>query len=93
MPAERISIISHAYENNQAKLHVATGDPPRLTARKKHWNVKHDWFRSRLGDEIKVLPMPRANQLGDVFTKALTQEPFEKFRMTFEKFRMKLLGW
>ena len=85
IPAERVSLISHAYEDNEACLHVATADPPRLTARNKSWNVKHHWFREQLGD-IKILPIASTDQLADVFTKALTQD-------LFEKFRKQLNGW
>ena len=89
IPSDRVSFISHAFEDNQAALYVATANPPRLTARNKHWNIKHHWFRSHLGhgkDCIKVLPIPSQDQRADVFTKALTQ-------MLFEKFRKLLMGW
>jgi hypothetical protein len=86
VPAERVSTISHAHEDNEAALHVAAADPPRLTARNKHWNTKHHWFRSKLGNGIKVLPIPSEEQLADVHTKALTQVPFERCQK-------KLNGW
>ena len=84
-----VSTVSHAYEDNQATLLVATADPPRLTARNKHWNIKHHWFRSHLdksGKGIEVLHIPSEQQLADIFTKALPQ-------VLFEKFRKELLGW
>ena len=43
-----VSFISPAIEDNQAALHVAMANPPRLTVRNKHWNIKHHWFRSHL---------------------------------------------
>jgi hypothetical protein len=86
IPSEQVSTISHAFEDNQAALYVATADPPRLTARNKHWNTKHHWFRSKLGDGIKVLPISSEDQRADIHTKALTQVPFERNRK-------KLNGW
>ena len=89
IPAKRVSLISHAYEDNEATLHVATADPPRLTARNKHWNVKHHWFRSHLkeGDHaILILPIASEDQLADIYTKALTEA-------LFVKCRKKLMGW
>ena len=95
IPAERVSFVSHAFEDNQAALHIATANPPRLTARNKHWNLCHHWFRSKLGvkvdgsgveSRILVLPIASSEQTADVFTKALTQD-------LFEKFRKQLCGW
>lgn len=86
IPASRMSLVSHAYEDNEACLHIATADPPRLTARNKHWNIKHHWFRSKLGEFIKVLPIRSQEQLADIYTKALTQD-------LFKACRTKLQGW
>jgi hypothetical protein len=80
IPHSRVSYISHAYEDNNAALYVATADPPRLTARSKHWNVKHHWFRSHLKDGIKVLPIDTADQAADTLTKGLPVDAFRKFR-------------
>ena len=90
IPLSRISTISHVFEDNEACISVATADPPRLTARNKHWNVKHHWFRSHLGVSdgvgIKVLPVSSASQRADTFTKALPEQ-------TFVDHRKHLLGW
>ena len=86
IPAKRLSLISHAYEDNEACRYVATADPPRLTARNKHWNIKHHWLRSKLDDNIKILPIDTKAQKADLYTKALTQ-------VLFEKFRKQLVGW
>jgi hypothetical protein len=86
---DRVSLISHAFEDNQAALYVATANSPRLTARNKHWNIKHHWFRSHLGegkDCIKILPIPTQDQRVDIFTKALTKALFESLRKL-------LMGW
>ena len=85
--ASRISLISKAYEDNEAARYIATSDPPKLTARNKHWNIKHHWFRSHLSpDGIQVMPISTTEQLADIFTKSLP-------RVTFEKFRLEIMGW
>ena len=76
-------------DSYQAALYVATANPPRLTTRNKHWNIKHHWFRSHLGegkDCIKILPIPTQDQRADIFTKALTKALFATFRKL-------LMGW
>jgi len=87
LPVERVSTISHAYEDNEACRLYATADPPRLTARNKHWNIRHHWFRSQLGDNtILVQPIASADQKADIFTKALKAPQFIANRKS-------LLGW
>ena len=74
---DRKTDISHVFEDNQACIAVATADPPRLTPRNKHWNVKHHWFCSKLSDEVVIKAVASVDQIADIFTKALPQEPFE----------------
>ena len=65
IPSNRVSFISHVFEDNQAALYIATANPPRLTACNKHWNIKHHWFCSHLGEDnncIKVLPITTQDQ-------------------------------
>ena len=87
LPVEQMSTISHVWEDNMACQLIATANPPRLTARNKHWSIKHHWFRSHLGDDtIVVKHVASADQLADIFTKALVQR-------TFEGLRDLLQGW
>ena len=63
---------SNTSEDNKAALYVATANPPFLTTWNKHWNIKHHWFHSHLGegkDCIKILPIPTQDQWADISQK------------------------
>ena len=45
---ETISIISRAYEDNNAALKHANDPLPKVTPRSKHLGVKHHWFKSKI---------------------------------------------
>ena len=74
------------WEDNAGALALAQLDPGQHTARSKFYDVKVHWFRSKLGDDIKVEKVDTKEQLADMFTKPLPRE-------TFEYLRRKLLGW
>ena len=84
---DRISTISTVFEDNMPALILATTDPPRMTPRSKHMGVKYHWFRSHLSPStILVKSVPSASNKGDIFTKALARDLFERHRKT-------ICGW
>jgi hypothetical protein len=82
------------WEDNAGALALAKLDPGQHTSRSRHFDVKTHWFRSKLkGNEeaddqgdIVVEKIPTERQLADIFTKPLTQDPFQALRK-------KLMGW
>ena len=82
----KLSSISTVYEDNRAAQILATTDPPRVTPRSKHLAVKWHWFRSHLSDEIVIAAVSSADNKGDIFTKSLPREAFERHRKT-------ICGW
>jgi hypothetical protein len=78
------------WEANNGCLTLANLDPYQSTPRSKFYDSKVHWFRSHLHDGesgIRVIKkVDTEEQLANLFTKPLTQEPFEKLRFM-------LLGW
>jgi len=68
IPRHRVSFISHAFEGNLAAYYIATADPPWLTSRSKHWNVKYHWFRSHLGEDKGILAKPILKCKNQIFS-------------------------
>ena len=61
--------------------------PPQFTPRSKYYATKTVWFREEIHKHgIKLLKIATAEQLGDIFTKGLSQP-------TFEYLRSKIVGW
>lgn len=80
---DSISTISTVFEDNSAARILATTDPPRMTPRSKSLAVKYHWFRSRLSPEtILVEAVASAQNMADIFTKALPFETFARHRKT-----------
>ena len=83
------TIHTTVYEDNQAAYKFAKNSPPKLTPRTKHIAVKYHWFLSHLHDpnnDIELLPCKSEDNLGDIFTKALSE-------LAFVRCRRRLLGW
>jgi hypothetical protein len=58
-----------------------------MTPRSKHYAIKYHWFREQIGPRnIILVKVDTHNQLGDIFTKGLTPQPFCYLRS-------KLMGW
>jgi hypothetical protein len=77
------------HEDNVGALTLGKLEPRRMTPRSKHYAIKYHWFRSHVFDKsnrIELVKIDSANQLGDIFTKGLTRD-------TFERLRRKLMGW
>jgi hypothetical protein len=68
-----------AFEDNSGALELAR--LPKMRPRTKHINVRFHHFREhvRLG-LIKVFPISTDQQLADIFTKPLAQNPFLNLR-------------
>ena len=81
-----VSMISKAFEDNNAALKHANDPLPKLTPRSKHLGVKYHWFKSKIKGEIEVHPIDTKLQRADIFTKGLT-------RTTYEGLRKLLMGW
>ena len=87
LPSEKSSWISTVWEDNDAALLLATTDPPKVSSRTKHFNVKYHWFRSHLKKgAIEVKRVNTKDQWADMLTKPLE-------RVKLEAIRKKILGW
>ena len=81
-----------AFEDNSGALEMARVH--KMRPRTKHINLKYHFFRSRVvqdGDEdiegkIHIRAIDTEEQLADIFTKAVSQE-------LFLKFRLEIMGW
>ena len=76
-----------AFEDNSGALVMAKS--PRMRPRTKHMNIKWHHFRSYTegaDPRIQLQAIGTEDQLGDLFTKAVTFELFVKFRKA-------ILGW
>ena len=77
------------HEGNVGALTLGNLEPRRYTPRSKHYAIKYHWFREHVADKsknIKLVKIDTKHQLGDIFTKGLTQVPFEHLRCL-------LMGW
>jgi hypothetical protein len=77
------------HEDNVGALTLGKLEPRRMTPRSKHYAIKYHWFREKIADKsnkIELVKIDTKNQLGDIFTKGLTQA-------TFEHLRKLLMGW
>ncbi len=75
------------YEDNLGDLVLAETLPPQFTPRSKYYATKTIWFCKEIQKRgIKLKKIETREQLGDIFTKGLTQA-------TFEYLRAKIVGW
>jgi hypothetical protein len=87
LPREKRSVISTVWEDNAAALLLATTNPPKISSRTKHINVKYHWFRSHLKKgEIECKKIHTKEQWADILTKPMPQALFEPLRKM-------ILGW
>ena len=67
-----------AFEDNSGAYELAR--VPKMRPRTKHINQKYHHFRSYVADKkIQVFQIPTEEQLGDLFTKPLPYDLFQKF--------------
>ncbi len=75
------------HEDNSVALVLAETLPPQITPRSKYYATKTIWFHEEIHKHgIKLNMIETSEQLGDIFTKGLTQA-------TFEYLRAKIVGW
>jgi hypothetical protein len=75
------------HEDNVGPLNLGKLEPRRMTPRSKHYAIKYHWFREQIGPrQIKLVKIATDEQLGDLFTKGLTN-------VKFPKLQKKLMGW
>jgi len=65
------------WEDNTAAETPANLDPGQSTPRSKFCDVKVHWFRSHLSEDIQVKKIDTKEQLADIFTEPLPEEPFQ----------------
>ena len=75
------------HEDNAGALLLGKLEPRQMTPCSKHYAIKYHWFREHIGPRnIELVKISSENQLGDLFTKGLD-------RNIFQRLRKKLMGW
>ena len=67
---------STVFEDNNAALTLAT--TKKITPQNRHIGAKHHWFRSHVGDTIKIKKIDTNKQVADCLTKSLETDKFVK---------------
>jgi hypothetical protein len=77
-----VTIKSTIWEDSMGALTLANMELTRTTPRSKHYATSYHWFRSFLEDYgdcgYEVIKVASADQMADILTKALREEPFQK---------------
>jgi hypothetical protein len=75
------------HKDNSGALVLAETLPPQFMPRSKYYAPKTIWFCEEIHKHgIKLKKIETIEQLGDIFTKGLTQ-------VTFEYLQAKIVGW
>jgi hypothetical protein len=75
------------HQDNVGALTLGKLEPRRMTPRSKYYAVKYHWFREHIGPRnIQLVKISSSDQLGDLFTKGLSQ-------VLFQGLRKQLMGW
>ncbi len=62
------------HEDNIGALTLGKLEPRRMTPRSKHYAIKYHWFREQIRPQnIELVKISSEDQLGDLFTKSLSQ--------------------
>ncbi len=70
------------HKDNSGALVLAETLPPQFTPRSKYYATKTIWFREEIHKRgIKLTKIETSEQLGDIFTKGLTQATIENLRV------------
>jgi Reverse transcriptase (RNA-dependent DNA polymerase) len=81
----QVSTHSEIFEDNAGALTLANS--PHLTPRSRHYSTKLHHFKSYVAKGfLQIKKIDTKDQLGDIQTKPLPRE-------TFERLRLKLMGW
>jgi hypothetical protein len=87
IPAGDVNMRVSVHEDNSGALVLAKTLPPQFTTRSKYYATKTIWFCEEIHKRgIKLLKIDTTEQLGDIFTKGLSQP-------TFEYLQSKIIGW
>ena len=82
---EKPDVFCKVFEDNTGALELAT--VPKLRPRTKHTNLVYHYFREHVRTkQIYTIKVDTLNQVGDLFTKPLAQNLFQKFRKI-------IMGW
>ena len=85
--SEKSNLHVRIHEDNVGALVLGKLESRRMTLRSKHYAVRYHWFRTHIGPQNDILQkIDTTQQLGNIFTKGLG-------RVTFERLRLKLMGW
>eukprot|EP00985_Skeletonema_marinoi_P016433 scaffold8836_cov89-Skeletonema_marinoi.AAC.3 len=70
------------HEDNSGALVLANTIPPEYTSRSKFYHIETIWFREQIVTRgIEVVKIETTEQLGDIFTKGLTKEEINEWRI------------
>jgi hypothetical protein len=73
------------FEDNAGAIEIA--NVPKMRPRTKHLNIKYHHFREEVKKgTISIYHTRTGEQIADIFTKPLPEQPFMKFRE-------KMMGW
>jgi hypothetical protein len=73
------------FEDNAGAIEIA--NIPKMRPRTKHLNIKYHHFREEVKKwTISIYHTRTEEQIADIFTKPLSEQPFIKFRE-------KMMGW
>ena len=87
LPFGKTTMNVSIHEDNSGALVLAKTLPPQFTPRSKYYAIKTIWFREEIFKHgIQLHKIDTVEQLGDIFTKGLTQ-------VVFEYLRKKIMGW
>jgi len=82
---ERPNVKCKVFEDNAGAIEIA--NVPKMRPRTKHLNIKYHHFREEVRKgTINVYHVGTKEQVADIFTKALDEGLFEKFRKS-------IMGW
>jgi len=85
MTNQRPSVKCKVFEDNAEAIEVA--NIPKMRPRTKHLNLKYHHFREEVRKgNISIYHVGTKEQVADIFTKALDEGLFEKFRKA-------IMGW
>jgi hypothetical protein len=87
LPIRETTMKLSVNEDNSGALVLAKTLPPQFTPRSKYNAIKTIWFCKEIHKRcVQLLKINTVEQLGDIFTKGLTQ-------VTFEYLQKKIIGW
>ncbi len=87
LPIGETTMKLSVHEHNSDALVLAKTLPPQFTPQSTYYAIKAIWFCKEIHKRcVQLLKINTVKQLGDIFTKALTQ-------VMFEYLQKKIIGW